>query len=309
MFVYPKFIQYMSFRIFVITILLLFSQTNLIGQENLEEPVEKKKARISLSFTNLNNISPRLQAEIKTKVDRSYESVQGVSVKFYLAEISEENFLGYAVSGKNGKATLILQEDIIKLLKKDYDFLFIATIENNENYFDKETEVEVKSSFSSLSLDIEDSTKIVRFFVGTPDSLGITYIPAEDVEATIYVKRLFGLLRISEEFETTDEEGFLTIEFPDDIPGDEVGNLTIIAKVDDHEVFGTLTNSQEIDWGVPLKSSAEIISGEWWSGRNNAPIALIIIVNAMIFGIWGVIIYIILDLFKINKIGKTRMDI
>ncbi len=44
----------------------------------------------------------------------------------------------------------------------------------------------------------------------------------------------------------TDEKGILTVEFPDNIPGDEIGNLTIVTQIEDHEEFGTLINSKEM---------------------------------------------------------------
>ena len=127
----------------------------------------------------------------------------------------------------------------------------------------------MKRSQTELSLEIEDSTKFIHFFVGAPDSTG-SIVPVEDVEARIYVKRLFGLLPVSEDFETTNEEGILTIQFPDDIPGDENGTLNIIAKVTDHDEFGNLIHSKEINWGVPLKVNDKVMSRELWSPSTSA---------------------------------------
>ena len=104
----------------------------------------------------------------------------------------------------------------------------------------------------------------------------------------------------------TDEEGYLHFQFPNDIPGDEQGEVTLVARVSDHDEYGTLEAIKTIDWGVPL----EVGSGEQeralWASRSNAPLYLIILVNALILGIWGVIAYVIYQLVRIKNLGERK---
>ncbi|MGK0174468.1 MAG: hypothetical protein ACI9AT_000848 [Ulvibacter sp.] len=290
--------------IFFIGFLIFSHAVVLPAQDDTEEAGQKEKARMSLAYTNINNDGSRLTATVKTKVDKAYENVQGVKVNFYLEEIGKDGYLGNAITGEKGEAVLILPESLKKIIPKHNSLLYLATIENDDRLKDAETEIEIRRSYTELTLETEDSVRQVRFFVGAPDSTG-TIVPVEEVEAIIYVKRLFGLLPLTEGFEMTNEEGILSLEFPDDIPGDENGNLTIVAQVEDHDEFGTLRSAKQIAWGVPLEDDHTELDRELWSARSNAPIPLILITNILIIGIWGIIGYIVFLLIKINKIGKN----
>jgi hypothetical protein len=105
---------------------------------------------------------------------------------------------------------------------------------------------------------------------------------------------------------TTDEEGNVAFELPSDIPGDESGNLVIVAKVAEHELLGNIEVRESSAWGVPVKEDDFYTQRQLWSARANSPIILIVVVNAAIIGIWGVIAYIFLGIFRINKLGKVN---
>ena len=268
---------------------------------------EKKKARLSLGFSNTNNASPSLVATIKTKVDRSYERVSGVAVRFYQGAKEDGAFLGKAVSGKDGTATFLLPEDVRDSLIGPGSFLFTAAIENDKRFRDKEKDLEFKRAKTELTFRIEEGKRYVQYEVTAPDSSG-EYRPVEDVEAQIYVKRMFGLLPVSESYESTDSEGRLTVEFPEDLPGDGEGYVTIIGKIEDHDDYGTLVNARKIAWGLPLQEEAKEVKRELWSARANAPIPLVIVVNVILLGIWGLFVYILIQLFKIRKLGRTSIN-
>ena len=297
-----RIINKMNITGWIIIMGLMFTSSNIVyAQNDNDETKEKRSARISISYTNINNTGPRLTAIVKSKVDKSYQNIEGVKVNFYLAEISDSSKIGDAITNHKGEAIFIPPET----KHGDIQFIYYATIENDPDFDDKETEIEIEKSFVELKLSKEDSINMIELFVGAPDSTG-TIIPREEVEAKIYVKRLFGLLPITEDVETTDDEGFININFPNDIPGDEEGILTIVAQIEDHETFGTLNAVKDIDWGIPLKAEDKVIKRELWSARANAPISMIIFINTMIIGIWGIIGYILFQLFEIRKIGKTE---
>lgn len=283
---------------------LMMSGVWLFGQDEEAKAPEKQSARLSLTYLNINNLGPRLIATVKTKVDRSYETVQGVSVDFYFSEKNLDQKLGTAVTNQKGEAILLLPETMRKTLDTLNQFTYLAAIEDNDRFEDEDEEIEIWRSHIALELEQEDSMKWVRFFVSEPDSAG-NLVGVEDVNAVIYVQRLFGLLPVSEAFESTDEQGYLEVEFPNDVPGDEEGKLTIIAKVDDHYKFGSLRISKVIDWGVAKPGNEDQLSGQLWSSRANAPLYLIIVINLIVLGIWGTIAYIISQIFRIKRLGAS----
>lgn len=303
--VYHFILNRLVIRALLLTGILMLSQAALMAQDDEAQPATKNKARISLDYTLYNNIGPRLTATIKTKEDRSYVPVPGVRVHFYVDSISTASDLGHTVSGKNGEAVFPIPETLRKRIAKEHDFIYFATIKDDPRLKDADQDIQVKRSFLDMKLEVEDSVKKVHVFLGAPDSTG-EIKPVGDVEVKVYVKRLFGLLPITEGFETTNSDGMMILDFPDDIPGDEDGNLTILAKVQDHDDYGTLISARKISWGTTLIIDPDEMKGELWSAKYNSPISLVIIINTMVIGIWGVIIYVFLQIFKIKRIGTSE---
>ena len=268
----------------------LFSQT--------ESTKKKQKARISLDFFSINNEEQKLVATVKTKIEGFYQNVSDVEIQFFKEEISPENRLGTIKTGANGIAEINIPVDADSALW----FTYIAILENNPNFRDVEKEIEVKKGFMVMDLEEIDSVKMIKIFVGAPDSVG-NITPAEEVNARAYVKRLFGLLPISDEFESTDEEGLLNIEFPSNIIGDKNGDVTIVAQVSDHDEFGNLEFRKSAHWGIPIKMEKSELDEELWLSSSNTPPVFVGIVNTVLIGVLGVVIYILFQLRQIRNLG------
>ncbi|WP_242084177.1 hypothetical protein [Aestuariivivens sediminis] len=130
--------------------------------------------------------------------------------------------------------------------------------------------------------------------------------PIEDLELYFYVKRSFSNLPIGDLFNATDETGTIKVEFPNDLPGDPEGNVTILVKLMDSDLYNDMTLETIKKWGVPSPSPSQFHEKRsLWAAAANAPIPLILIISALIFSIWFIICYIIYILFKIRKIGMV----
>lgn len=262
---------------------------------------EKAETSIELVFTESNNHNKLLSATVKTKIDDSYQPVSGIEVHFYQTEVNPEQLLGIATSNKKGIAVLLVPEE--KMDKSTPEYTFIAAVENNEQFEDNQEEISAAESDFEMTLETEDSVRMVHISLQAPDATG-ALAPVAEAEVHLYVQRMVGLLPISDDPETTDENGEVSAEFPGDIPGDEDGNLIIVAKVEDHERYGNLEFRRKVKWGVPLVIDPDRDRRQLWSSRANAPLYLIFIVNAMLIGIWGVIAYIVFNIFQIRKLGR-----
>ena len=151
----------------------------------------------------------------------------------------------------------------------------------------------------ALSFNEDDGSKII---VAT--ATNISNDPIEDLELYFYVKRSFSNLPIGDFFNSTDETGVVEVEFPADLPGDSEGNVTILVKLMDSDLYNDQTIETVKKWGVPSPSPDHIDEKRsLWAAAANAPIPLIIIISALIFSIWFIIFYIIYIFFKINKTG------
>ena len=148
-----------------------------------------------------------------------------------------------------------------------------------------------------LSFSDESNTKMITATVTDP--LGN---PAAEVELYFYVQRTFSLLPIGKGFNETDENGILEIQFPNDLPGDMEGNLTIITKIIESDLYNDLTIETIKKWGIPTHIKDTTHQRSLWAASANAPLTLIILVSGMILAIWFINCYIIFVLYKISKI-------
>ncbi len=152
----------------------------------------------------------------------------------------------------------------------------------------------IKLNFADI-----DSIKTCTALVTGSDSK-----PMEGVAVNFYIKRSLGLLPIAT-LENTDANGEASAAFPTDIPGDTLGNVTVIARLEDDE---EILDSQTIAWGKKIKYIDNVDQRSLWASRSNAPTYLIIASNAIIIGIWGTVGYILFLLFfRVKKSGlKTK---
>ena len=285
---------------------LLCAATSAVAQSDSDTTgTGKAEASIELKYTEANNKTKILEAAVKTKTGGSWKGVEGVEVHFYRSEAVPEKLLGNAASNKKGIATLILPEGEEKYASPAHEYTYVAAIENSDRAEDSQEEITVAESDFEMTLEEEDSVKQVHISLTETGPDG-GKIPVKDVEVSLFVKRLFGLLPISDDPETTDENGEAVADFPTDLPGDTAGNLIIVAKVEDNDRFGNLEFSRKINWGKPLVIDPERDKRQLWSSRANAPLYLIVIVNSMLIGIWGVIFYILFQAYKISRLGRNK---
>lgn len=266
---------------------------SMVSEE--EEIVEKPVLRMSFEAFKIND-QVKIMARVRSKVDTKWQNTAGVEVSFYKDEVIPENLIGKDTSNSKGETSWIVPAP-------EESATYWASVKEHPDFEDVEETVTVNPSVLNLELVEEDSMRYVKVFVGVPNDSG-EVVPTPEVECKIFVQRLFGNMPLGEP-ETTDEEGYITVEFPTGVPGDGSGNITIVAKVAEHEILGNVETSKTVSWGVPIVSEDFYAQRRLWSARDNSPIALVVVVNAALLGIWGVIFYIFWEIFRINKIGKA----
>lgn len=151
-----------------------------------------------------------------------------------------------------------------------------------------------------LSFHQTDSLKQITAIALEQDCVG-QEIPIEGLDIYFYVQRSFSLLPIGSVFNTTDESGKVEIDFPLDLPGDENGNIILIVKVEDSPPYRDTTLKKNISWGVPLVINNQENKRTLWAASSNAPLSLIFLVNSILLVVWGLIIYILSQLYLIWK--------
>jgi hypothetical protein len=127
--------------------------------------------------------------------------------------------------------------------------------------------------------------------------------PIEYLDLYFYVDRTFSQLPFGDVFNTTEENGEVTVEFPKDLPGDRNGNVSIHVKIEESDEYNDLDVITSKKWGVPI----EIVEQKdeersLWAAAANAPVSLIVLVTGMIVAVWYIIFFIFYKLYVISRI-------
>lgn len=157
---------------------------------------------------------------------------------------------------------------------------------------------------ATVSLEFNESSDSKTIIASAVDPEGL---PIEDLELYFFVQRTFSLLPIGDGFNYTNEEGIIELEFPNDLPGDTNGDVVIITKLIESDIYHDLTIENTINWGVPVvHEDPNSEKRSLWAAAANAPMSLIFIISTLILAVWYIICYILFKLYKISKIKPVQ---
>ncbi|MFO7723042.1 MAG: cytochrome c [Bacteroidales bacterium] len=128
-------------------------------------------------------------------------------------------------------------------------------------------------------------------------------IPLADKRMVLGVKRMFGVLPLISSSTYTNSDGRLTGTFPADVPADTAGNIIITAYIDDPTCEpGTV--EETLPWGQSWTYTDITKQRSLWAQMRYAPYWLLISFTAVAGAIWLTILFVMLELKKINDKGR-----
>lgn len=260
----------------------------VVGQDQKE----KSKPRIGLISTQINGDSVLLESSVKVKTD-GWQPVDFVWVKFDVRNDSITIPLGKALTSDKGIASIkVAMNQLVK--SADGSWMFGSVFEGTDSVREGEAEVSAIEARMDLTGEKQDSTCSLTLKLFVP---GAENLPITDAEVGFFVKRHFSNLKIGEG--TTDENGEVTIECPNNIPGDIKGNITLIGKAEDLEEYGSVAAVMTKPWGVPLPDSDNKVTRALWS--HSPPLWMVIVFAILMTTVWGHYFVIIYKLVKLRK--------
>jgi len=129
------------------------------------------------------------------------------------------------------------------------------------------------------------------------------YLPIASAELKLCIKRTFNFLPFGDAEMTTNENGEVSGELPLDLPGNADGTITIAARMEDNDIYGTVESMKNVPWSV-LPKKNPVRGRTLWSAGDNAPWLLVISSVSIITIIWGTIFYLLYLLIRIKRLGK-----
>jgi mono/diheme cytochrome c family protein len=124
------------------------------------------------------------------------------------------------------------------------------------------------------------------------------------IDLAIYAKRYFGNLQIDES-KTTNVIGEAFFDYTDSIPGDSIGNINFVVKVNTEGLNGYKQDTL-IKAGKIVKAKSLIDTRAMWTISSKAPIWLILAYSLVVIGVWSFLIFIALQIKKIRSLGEKN---
>jgi hypothetical protein len=273
-----------------IGLFILSASTGLQAQE---------RSYLGLTYTKNSDGTKTLKATLRYKEDRKFLPAANEALSFYTG-VDLDELLEELTTDANGIASLEVSDDV-EPDSTGY-FNFGVEFDGNDKLKRSSSDVSVKDARLELvfSRETEGRTITVNGFEIAGDSI----IPLSDQDVSIRVPSLFGEMVLGR---STLDEGTCTIKFPSNLPGDSLGVLNIIAKIEDSDDFGNVIKIKTIPWGIP-KAQGHIeqvhMKGELWT--HDAPLWMVITLIILLVGVWSHFGYIVFKLYHINKDGKEK---
>ena len=261
---------------------------------------KKAKTRMKAYYEKQTNNDRVISIVLVKGSGKNMAGVQYADVVISTIKQDEGIDLATIVTDENGESELIIAADY-KLPRDENGYAFIkASYLGNDSIRAAKKQIKFVDLNIEVSFDIIDSVKHVTVSAFELDSLG-NKIPSEGVSVNVGVQRLYTVLPLQKI--KTNEEGAKSMEFPNDIPGDSVGNLDIVVKVSENRKYGSVTKVSQIDWGTLVDYSTRTHNRSLFGDQ--APWWMIIAVFIILAGAWY---HFILAIALVLKIRSTDQE-
>jgi len=274
-------------RHFFLVVLSVFLCTSVFAQD---------RVRLKADYVKIMNGEVYFDMQATAKVNDENVNVSKIELIIYNLVDDEQIEIGKTITNMQGKSKFKLKD--LSSLKPD-----------SSNTYNIEITFDGNDAFTGASKSISFKDAAIDAKLVTIDS--VNYISATLIDKStdslvigqslkVQIQRLFKNLPIGEEFNETDEDGTILVPIPEGIPGVD-GILTIEVILSESDEFGTVKTIVSAPIGKHIVDESTFDQRTMWSPRSKTPLFLLIFPNLLIFGIWGIIIYLILNLIKINK--------
>lgn len=257
---------------------------------------KKERLRLSATYSKIMDGPSYLDLQARARIDKTTVNIAGIDLDVYYELDGEEINLGELRTDHEGKARYTLKE--LSEIRADSSGLYIlgASFSGNDSLRRASRSVEFRDASISTSIQVIDSVAHVSATLkdAAKDSL------ISDALVKVQVERMFKPLLISKDLLMTDEDGSILVPVPGDIPGRE-GILNLEVLIEDNDTYGTVKKTFEAPLGTAIVVDNTYNERTLWGPRGKTPLFILFFTGGLIIGSWGLIIYLIINLYKIAK--------
>jgi hypothetical protein len=290
-------------KIRIISFFLLCFCNLYTSAQNKKDSIIEIKPSITFSYLNSND-TIILTANIFDRKEKGVFALKNAMIEFSASGDKETQSLGQAKADEEGNAILKLPVTGGGPQGKDGKTTYIAKFNGKGKYLPAVETFSAKIAKITVNFSKEDSLSFILVSAIQVESNGASK-PIQKQKVIVYVPRLFTLLKIGET--DLDENGLGKVEYPGKLVGDSLGNIVVIARIEENDLFGNVQGQSHISWGIPKQYYlAEKPTRELWTPI--APIWMIVTLIIMLTGVWAHYIYAVVQLIKIKQLSKKNPE-
>jgi hypothetical protein len=285
-----------------LTLLTLIISTSF---SSFSQEAKKITPYLTVQYSKDTDNQRVLQTTLTYSMNRMEIPLPGMEVSISVGSQSEKH-LAAILTDEKGIARYKLDDNLTLPVNKEGFWDFSTGYSGNDSIESISSELSVKDVDLEMVLSEIDSLKTINLTAFTSENGKKK--PVSDETVTIFVPRMFSILPVGDVY--LDKNGTANFEFPSDIPGDNEGNLTIIARFDDNPTFGNVEKSTVQKWGLPRDNYTPGSHRALWT--KSPPMWMIITLSILLMGVWGHYFFAIISLIRIKieaKREKQRMNI
>jgi len=280
------------------TLILLLALPGALSHNSACLAQDAPKISPYLLFSYLKDTDSRkiLQVRMTNITPTGEVPLPGRKIVFY----NNGMLLGELITDAGGNANYTISDSVQLSRSEDGSWPFSVVFEGDSITDQAGGELSILDVNVEMKLSEEEGQKTVTLYASVPSADGP--VPVTGEEIGVYVPRMFSLLPVSTG--VLDENGTFRVKFPDNIPGDSLGNLTVIGRFNDNYFYGNVEKREETVWGTKAESVPAVYRSLW---STLAPKWMVVTLAIMLLGVWGHYTLVIINLIRIRKDSlKTR---
>jgi hypothetical protein len=279
----------------VLLVLLFGCMAHGFSQEK-KDTVTVLDPKIIFTYLNTSNDTVVLSANIYVSRENGSFALQNAELEFTASDGKVSKVLGKKKAGQDGNAVLSVAAKSDLPVDKDGITRYTVTFAGKGKYTAASESASAKRAKIMVNFVKEDTVHSIRINARQVERNG-ELKPIAKEKVLVYIPRMLSLLKIGE-FEL-DEKGEGKVDYPEKLVGDSLGNITVVARIEESDKFGNVEGKSVTSWGIPKQYFlAEKPTRELWTPV--APLWMIVTLIIMLTGVWAHYIYAVIQLAMIR---------
>lgn len=283
------------YRIVLTLLVSLFAISTGIQSLSAQE-TKKNTVRLKANYVKIMDGDSYLDIAASSRIDKKNTKVSDIDLTIFNILDNENIELGSVITDKKGQGKFVINDLNAVSSDSTNTFNLLVSFKGNEGFKKARRNISFKDALIETDLITKDSINYIK--ASLIDA--VTGMPVADATLNARVQRLFKPLPLGKDFYTTDENGTIIVPVEEGIPGVD-GNLDLEVVLDDSDAYGTVKAVVTAPLGVPIVDESTFDKRTMWSPRNKTPLFLLIFPNLIIFAIWAILVYLMINLIRISK--------